>query len=135
MSEVIRWVFDTGGFHHYLFIRNPDRYGGDTFWVSEPRSTEFDIISSNSPNIQIDGFRSSRTIRFSAITGTMTRTLQQFFLRREIILNCTDHLYPTSPKFNCFIVSFTPNIRPTSGLFPGSGEDTYDLEMVLVRMH
>lgn len=135
MSNVIRWIFDNGGIYHYLFPRNPDRHGGDTFWVSEPRANEFDMIGSNAPSIQVDGVRSSRTIRFSAITGTMVRTLQQFFLRNAVIHNCRDHLYPTSPQFSCFIMSFNPTIRPTSGLFPGSGEDTYDLEMVLVRMH
>jgi len=132
--SVIRWILDSGGSSHYEFPRNPDRSGGDTFWTSEPRSSEFDIIGSNAPNIQIDGFRSSRTLRFTAITGTMMRTLQQFFLRREIIRNCTDHLYPISPQFSCFIISFNPIIRPVMGTFPGSEEDTYDLEMTLVRM-
>jgi len=135
MSDVIRWVFDEGGIYNYTFPRNPDRHGGDSSWVSEPRLSEFDIIGSNTPNIQVDGYRSSRTIRFTAITGTMLRTLQQFFLRRQIISNCKDHLYPTSSQFNCFIMSFNPVIHPTSGVFPGSGEDTYDLEMVLVRMN
>lgn len=133
--SVTRWIFNTGGVNHYLFPRNPDRSGGDTFWVSEPRMSEFSIIGSNSPNIQIDGIRAGRTIRFTAITGSMMRVLQQFFLRKEIISNCRDHLYPTSPEFSCFITSFTPTIHPTRGTFPGSGEDTYDLEMVLVRMN
>jgi|GEM_PF-6783650 len=134
MSDVIRWVFNYGGQYHYLFPRNPDRSGGDTFWSSEPRSSEFDVIGSNTPNIQVDGYRAARTIRFTAITGSMMRTLQQFFLRKEIIRNCRDHLYPTSPEFSCFITSFNPVIRPAMGVFPGSGEDTYDLEMVLIRM-
>lgn len=134
MSDVVRWIFDNDGIYSYEFPRNPDRNGGDTFWVSQPRLNEFDIIGSNAPNIQVDGFRSSRTIRFTAITGTMMRTLQQFFLRKMIISNCRDHLYPTSPQFDCFIISFNPVVRPTIGVFPGSGEDTYDLEMVLVRM-
>ena len=133
--SVTRWIFNTGGSYHYEFPRNPDRGGGDTFWVSEPRLNEFSIIGSNSPNIQVDGVKSTRTLRFTAITGNMMRTLQQFFLRKEIITSCTDHLYPTSPEFSCFISSFTPTIHPTRGTFPGSYEDTYDLEMVLIRMH
>lgn len=134
MATVIRWIFDYGGIYQYTFPRNPDRYGGDTFWNSEPRSNMVDIIGSNSPSVQIDGFRSNRTIRFTAITGTMMRTLQQFFLRKLIVSGCRDHLYPTSPEFKCFIISFVPAIHPTIGSCPGSGEDTYDLEMAIVRM-
>jgi len=133
--SVIRWVFDYGGTYHYEFPRNPNRFGGDTFWVSEPRSAEFNIIGSNAPSIQIDGFRSSRSLHFTAVTGNMMRTLQQFFLRKEIIQSCRDHLYPTSSEFSCFIISFTPTIHPTIGDCPGSGEDTYDFEMVIIRMN
>ena len=131
---VTRWQFDVGGLYEYIFTRNPDREGGDTFWVLQPRMTEFDIIGSNFPNVQIDGFRATRTLRFSAITGNMMRTLRNFFQRKTIISNCRDHLYPTTPGFSCFIVSFTPALHPTIGDFPGSGEDTYDLEMVIIRM-
>jgi ERCC4-related helicase len=50
------------------------------------------------------------------------------------ILNCRDHLYgTTADQFNCFILEFSPSVHPTMGSFPGSGEDTYDLQMVLVR--
>ena len=131
---VTRWKFDIGGSNDYEFTRNPDRGGGDTYWILEPRMNEFDIIGSNAPNIQIDGFRSRRTLRWTAITGTMLRTLRNFFQRKTVITNCRDHLYPTSTQFNCFIVSFIPAFHPTTGEFPGSGEDTYDLEMIIIRM-
>ena len=93
------------------------------------------MIGSNAPHIQVDGFRARRTIRFTAIPGYMMRTLQGFFQRHETIENCRDHLYPTSPVFSCFIAGFTPVIHPTAGDFPGTGEDTYDLEMILIRMN
>jgi len=131
---VIRWKFDIGGSYEYVFPRNPDRYGGDSDWIYEPRLSQIDIVGSNQPYIQIDGFTGTRTIRFTAITGTMTRKLRDFYLRKQIIYNCRDHLYPTHPQFNCFVVSFTSAVHPTSGSFPGSGEDTYDVEMTLVKM-
>jgi hypothetical protein len=132
---VTRWYFEYGGSYQYLFIRNPDRYGGDTGWVYEPRLSEMEIIGASQAFIQVDGFMGARrTIKFTAITGTMTRTLENFFLRKQIIYNCRDHLYPTHPQFNCFIMSFTQQAHPTSSDFPGSGEDTYDVEMTLVKM-
>lgn len=129
------WRFDISGWYEYTFPRNPDRYGGDTYWQYEARMTELDIIGSNSPTIQVDGFRGARRVlRFTAITGTMMRVLQNFFLRKQVINNCRDHLYSTSPQFNCFIASFTSVLRPTVGTFPASGEDTYDIEIALIRM-
>ena len=135
--SVIRWRLDIGGTHEYLFPRNPDRAGGDTNWARDIRMSELDVIGGNTPTLQVDGFKGARrTIRFTAITGTMMRTLRDFYFREQIIENCTDHLYPTTPLFDCFIVSFTCTIHPTidGSSFPGSGEDTYDVEMVLVRM-
>jgi hypothetical protein len=135
MTDVTRWRFDASGIYDYTFARNPDRAGGDTFWTREPRMTENEVIGSNTPNIQVDGFSGAkRTIRFTAITGSMTRVLQNFYLRTALIQNCSDHLYPTTSKFSCFISGFASAIHPTTGSCPGSGEDTYDVEMVLIKM-
>jgi len=135
MVTVTRWKFDIGGSYEYNFPRNPNRYGGDSGWQYEPRMAEMEVIGSNQPYIQIDGFSGARrTIRFTAVTGTMARKLQDFFLRKAIIYNCRDHLYPTHAQFNCFIISFSQQVRPTTGSFPGSGEDTYDVEMTLTKM-
>jgi hypothetical protein len=132
---VTRWVFDTGGTNQYTFERNPDRNGGDSYWVYSPRLTEVEIIGASLPSIQVDGFSGAkRTIRFTSISGTMFRTLQDFYFRNQTILNCSDHLTGTTPNFNCYITSFNPNIHPSIGNFPGSGEDTWDLEMTLLRM-
>lgn len=132
---VTYWIFDAGGLYAYTFPRNPDRFGGDTYWSYEARITELDIVGANTPTIQVDGFSGARRVlRFTAITGTMMRTLQNFFLRGLVIANCRDHLYSTSPQFSCFIISFTAALRPSGGNFPGSGEDTYDVEMTLIRM-
>jgi hypothetical protein len=131
---VTRWFLEYGGTYQYEFPRNPDRYGGDTDWVFEPRFTELAVIGANRPNIQIDGVAGRRTISFTAITGNMMRRLRDFFLRETIIYNCRDHLYPTTPTFNCFIASFTSTLHPTFGDFPGSVEDTYDVGMTLVKM-
>jgi len=133
--SVTRWIFGYGTSTQYTFSRNPDRYGGDTGWLYEPKMTMFDIIGANAPAIQIDGFNGAqRVIKFTAITGTMTRTLQDFFLRKEIVNGCRDHLYPTHPAFSCFITNFVTSVHPTSGSFPGSGEDTYDVEITLIKM-
>lgn len=135
MTDVIRWRFDAGGSYDYTFARNPDRYGGDTFWSRETRMSELNVIGSNTPTIQVDGFKGARrTIRFTAITGTMMRVLRDFYYRTAVIYNCFDHLYPTTSSFDCFITSFIATIHPTIGNFPGSGEDTYDVEMVLLKM-
>jgi hypothetical protein len=136
MSHIVdRWYFDYGGTYHYNFARNPDRYGGDTGWMFEPRMSEMEIIGANQSYIQIDGFMGARrNLKFTAITGTMARILENFFLRKAIIYNCRDHLYPTHPAFHCFITSFIQQAHPTVGDFPGSGEDTYDVEMTLVKM-
>ncbi len=135
MVAVVRWKFDVGGALYYEFARNPDRNGGDTGWVYAPRISEIVIIGANSPAIQIDGYTGRRTLRFTAITGTMTRKLQEFFLSKATIESCRDHLYgATSPEFKCFIVSFTRVLHPTIGDFPGSGEDTWDVELTLVNM-
>ncbi len=129
------WVFDYGGSYEYTFPRNPNRYGGDTGWTYEPRISQIEVIGSNQPHIQIDGFQGARrTLRFTAITGSMTRRLQDFFLRQATINGCRDHLYPTRAQFNCFVGSFTSQLHPTAGDFPGSGEDTYDVEINLVKM-
>ena len=135
MTAVTRWKFDIGGTYNYEFPRNPDRYGGDSGWGYEPRMSEMAVVGANQPYIQIDGFSGARrTVRFTAVTGTISRKLQDFFLRKEIIYNCRDHLYPTHAQFNCFVLSFIQTVRPTTGSFPGSGEDTYDVEMTLVKM-
>jgi hypothetical protein len=132
---VTRWKLAIGSLYEYEFPRNPNRYGGDSGWVYEPRMSEMEIIGANTPNIQIDGFHGARrTLTFSAITGTMFRKLRDFYLRKEIIYNCRDHLYPTSQSFNCFVVAMSAVFRPTTGNFPGSGEDTYDVEMTLIKM-
>lgn len=132
---VQRWVFDSGGPNEYLFPRNPDRNGGDTYWHYEMRNVEIDIVGASLPTMQVDGFRGARrTLRFTAITGTMMRTLQKFYLSAATVENCKDHLYGITSAFNCFIESFTPEIHATAGDFPGSAEDTWDLEVVLVRM-
>lgn len=132
---VTRWIFDTGGTNQYIFERNPDRNGGDSYWVYAPRMSEVEIIGAKLPSVQTDGFSGAkRTIRFTSITGAMLRTLQDFYLRNETIDNCTDHLYNTTPNFSCLITSFTPMIHPSNGNFPGSGEDTWDLEMTLLRL-
>lgn len=131
-----RWRLDIGGVYDYTFPRNPDRYGGDSYWVRDARLTEMDIIGSSTPTIQIDGFTGAkRILRFTAITGTMMRLLQDFYLRKQSISTCRDHLYPTTPSFSCFVTSFTPILHPTTGSFPGSGEDTWDLEMTLLRLN
>lgn len=133
---VIRWRFDVGGTNDYEFERNPDRYGGDTYWVREPRMSEIEIIGSSTPTVQVDGFAGARrSIRFTAITGPMMRTLQDFYLRKLLISNCRDHLFNNTPPFGCHIISFTPNVHPTIGNFPGSEEDTWDLEMILLRLN
>lgn len=135
MATVTRWIFDYGGSYQYFFPRNPDRFGGDTGWMYDPKLNLLDVIGANIPTIQIDGFSGAhRTVRFTAITGTMMRRLQDFFLRKSIIYNCRDHLYSTTAQFNCFISAMTTSIHPTSGDFPGSGEDTYDIELSLIKM-
>lgn len=132
---VTYWIFNYGLGGEYTFPRNPDRYGGDSMWVYEQRNNELDILGASLPTIQIDGFRGARrSLKFTAITGTMMRALQTFYLDKAEILNCRDHLYgTTADQFNCFILEFSPSVHPTMGSFPGSGEDTYDLQMVLVR--
>jgi len=135
MTAITRWFFDYGGGNQYSFPRNPDRNGGDTSWIYEPKLSTFDIVGANAPTFQIDGFSGARRVlKFTAITGTMTRALQDFFLRKEIISGCRDHLYPTHAEFSCFVISFNTTIHPTIGDFPGSGEDTYDVEMTIIKM-
>jgi len=135
MAEVQRWVFDEDGPDEYTFPRNPDRRGGDTYWRYQARYNEVDILGASLPTIHADGFRGARrTIRFTAIPGDMMRKLEEFWLKLSVINNCRDHLYDTTKHFNCFIESFNPTLAPTTGNFPGSGEDTYDLEMTLIRM-
>ena len=132
---VTRWIFDEGGANEYIFPRNPDRNGGDSFWKYEMRGNEVDIVGASIPTIQVDGFRGARRVlRFTAITGDMMRALQRFYLDARLIENCKDHLYGTTSAFHCFMDNFTPNIHPTNGSFPGSAEDTWDLEISLVRM-
>jgi len=135
MVDVNRWAFGIGTGYQYFFSRNPNRYGGDTDWVYEPRLTVMDIVGSNQSSIQIDGFKGARrTLRFTAITGTMKDALKEFFLRKQIIYECWDHRFPDTDAFNCFIISFAAQYHPTIGNFPGSGENTYDLEMTLIKM-
>jgi hypothetical protein len=135
MTTVTRWIFDYGGSYQYSFPRNPDRLGGDSGWIFDPKFNVLEVLGANVPTIQTDGFNGAhRTIKFTAITGTMMRVLQDFFLRKQIISNCRDHLYSTTPQFSCFITSLVTTIHPTMGTFPGSGEDTYDVEMTLLKM-
>ena len=134
MVTVTRWKFEVDRPLYYEFTRNPNRNGGDTGWVYAPRISELAVIGANSPAIQIDGYTGRRTLRFTAITGNMTRKLQEFFLNKTTIERCRDHLYSTTAEFKCFIVSFTRVTHPTIGDFPGSGEDTYDVELTLVMM-
>lgn len=130
---VIRWKFSSGA---YTFERNPDRSGGDTYWVYTPKLSEIDVVGSNVTRLQLDGFKGARrTIRFTAITGTMMRVLQNYYLAGQTIIGCTDHLYPTYTNyFSCFIVDFVTAPHPTIGNFPGSGEDTWDVEMTMIKM-
>lgn len=135
MVDVVRWYFDYGGINQYWFPRNPDRYGGDGGWAYEARSSVLNVIGSVSPQIQIDGFIARRQLKFTAITGNMKRSLENFYFKQEVIHGCRDHLYGVDLLgFSCFITAFTPTIHPTIGDFPGSGEDTWDLEMELIRM-
>ena len=135
----VRWVFDEGGTNEYAFPRNPDRYGGDTYWRYPLRFSELEILGSSLPTIHVDGFSGARrTLRFTAITGAMLRKLEGFYLRKLVVPNCRDHLYDitssnSTHKFSCYIESFTPMLHPTTGSFPGSGEDTWDLELTLIR--
>lgn len=132
---VTRWILNTGLGSEYTFTRNPDRQGGDSFWEYQQRNSELDILGASLPTIQIDGFKGARrSLKFTAITGTMMRTLEALYLAKAEILNCRDHLYGiTADQFNCFILEFIPTIHPTIGTFPGSGEDTYDLSITLIR--
>jgi hypothetical protein len=135
MSAVIRWVLDDGGDNEYTFPRNPDRDGGDTWWHKELRFSEINPIGSELPTLYTDGFNGAvRTIKFSVIPGSMMRTLQEFYHRREIIQNCRDHLYPTTTIFSCVMIDFKSYFRPVYGNFPGSYEDTWDVEITLMRM-
>jgi len=130
MTTVTRWIFESDGAKEYIFPRNPDRMGGDTGWIYESRYSELDPVGANYSHIQIDGFRSGkRTLRFTGITGTMMRHLQDFYLAHRQINNCRDHLYSTTIQFNCYIVAFTPTTHPTL-----TDEDKYDMEMTLVRI-
>lgn len=130
-----RWIFDENGPDEYTFARNPNRYGGDTYWKYDLRGNEIDVIGASLPTIQVDGFRGARRIlSFTAITGDMMRTLQLFYFSMALIENCKDHLYGTTVAFNCFIENFASSFHPTIGNFPGTTEDTWDLEMTLVRM-
>jgi hypothetical protein len=123
---VTRWKFDYGGTREYYFPRNPDRYGGDSYWQKEPRMSELDIVGASQSNIQIDGFRSGkRTLRFTSISGQMMRKLQDFYSAKLAISNCYDHL---SNKFNCMIIEFVSVLHPSL-----STEDLWDLEMILIR--
>ena len=135
MSDVVRWILDYGGQHEYRFPRNPDKPGGDTYWKRELRGTEINVLGSNLPMYFVDGFNGAkRDLHFSAIKGSMMRVLEQFYFRQAVIENCTDHLYPTTTKFSCMIIDFHARFRPVHGTFPGSYEDTWDLDMTLLRM-
>jgi hypothetical protein len=127
---VTRWNFG-----EYMFSRNPDRNGGDTYWIYEQKLSEVDVIGSNTTRLQLDGFKGARrTLRFTAITGDMMRTLQFYYMAGETIPYCRDHLYPQTDFFTCYILSFSSTPHPTIGGFPGSGEDTWDVEMTLLKM-
>lgn len=134
--SVTRWIFEYGGYYEYGFERNPDRRGGDTGWNYPVRGAEINILGANLTSYQIDGFSGGkRKLKFTAITGTMKRELEGFYLRGAIISNCSDHLYSIyGDNFSCFITEFFPTIHPTIGDFPGSGEDSWDLNMSLLRM-
>ena len=138
------WVFES-----YTFQRNPDRVGGDTGWITNAKMNTVEIIGASKTRIQLDGFTSAtRKLRFTAIPGSMMRKLQYFFLRGTTITTCVDHLYVENQGysgtsvFNCVITEFTMQIHPTSGNFPladtdvsyGSKEDTYDVDMTILRV-
>ena len=137
--SVQRWTLK----HHtssevpYTFPRNPDREGGDSYWSRQIRLNEVDLVGSSIPIIQVDGFRGARrSLKFTAIPGSMMRKLQDFYLSSSL-LDGTDHLFGTSQDnttFVCFIESFTPNLHPTIGNFPGSLEDTWDVSISLIKM-
>lgn len=131
---ITRWILNYNGIP-YTFERNPDRSGGDTGWSYQQRNSEIDIIGASLPTLQIDGFKGAiRQLRFTAITGNMMRALQAYYLTAAEITGCRDHLYGLiAVEFSCVIVDFKPTIHPTTGTFPGSGEDTYDLEVTLLK--
>lgn len=127
---VTRWKLDVNGSYFYEIIQNPNRQGGDSGWKNPLRSTEVNILGANESNLQLDGVSGAkRTLTFTSVPGTMKRTLEDFFLRQAKISNCRDHLYPTTAQFNCYILEFTPNIRPS--LFD---EDRWDLTIVLMKV-
>ena len=128
--SVTRWVFDVGGSFQYTFAQNPDRSGGDSFWEFPLRSAEVEVLGSDQARLQLDGVNGAkRQLSFTGISGSMMRTLQDFYLRKAQINNCRDHLYSTTPQFNCYILSFKPTIRPS--LF---NEDFWALQMVLIKI-
>jgi hypothetical protein len=135
MTTVTRWVLDEGGDNEYTFPRNPDRSGGDTWWNTELRYTEVNPIGSNLPTVLVDGFNGgARTIKFTAIPGVMMRKLKEFYDRKDIIQNCKDHLYPTTKVFSCVFVDFKASFRPVISGFPGTYEDTWNVEVTMIRV-
>ncbi len=145
--SVTRWIFECGLYYEYIFERNPDRNGGDSFWQADMRYSEIDILGSALPTVHLNGFKGARrTLKFTAITGNMMRTLQDFYRRSQMIRNCMDHT--GSPDFftpglitsygdhyfSCVIISFLPTYHPTYGSFPGTGEDTWDLEFTIIKV-
>jgi len=129
--SVTYWIFSEGNADEYTFTRNPDRVGGDSGWVYEMRMTELDIINSSIPTVNVSGFRGGvRNIKYTAITGTMKRTLEDFYRAGTEITNCKDHLYATTGDvFSCIIASFASNLRPLL-----TAEDTWNVQMTLLRM-
>ena len=127
---VTRWVFDTGGAYAYTFARNPDRSGGDSGWKYSSKQSPVPLIGANRDNLQLDGIGSpTRDLKFTGVPGTMMRTLQDFYFRQQVILNCKDHRYSYTSAFNCVIVNFTANWHPSLW-----DEDVWDIQMTLYKV-
>lgn len=130
---VQRWRLDDGGTYQYDFTRNPDRNGGDTGWEYPLRYEELSVVGSDLPTIHVGGLKGARRrIKFSALDGTMKRTLEAFYKRKLIVSSCWDHLGTTHGpnwQFDIFITSFRASFRPSL-----SSEDLWDVEMEMIRM-
>jgi hypothetical protein len=137
-------MFDKGGEYVYIFERNPDRHGGDTGWKYILRYSQFNPIGGSFPNIHSDGFNGAiRTLRFTAVSGIMKRKLEAFYRRRAVINGCRDHLHGTfdetetrvTDMFSVFITDFSASPHPVNAnSFPYTGEDTWDIEMTMMRV-
>jgi len=135
---VNRWVLGD-----YTFVRNPDRAGGDTYWVRSLRHEQINFVGSTVPSVQIGGFDgATRVLKFTAIAGSMMRELETLYYARNIIDTCWDHLYyPGDPgssvtePFQCLIIDFSAVFRPVLATASvGDGEDSWDVTMTILKM-